>query len=228
MTPPAVTTSENFQEPTAVTIDSNQTTVAATGLAVFPNSAVVQLVSGDVLDEGAMVSELHGATVTVSDTSISAVDGDFAWSWLLADLEVVIHGANAPWTILVVPEIHDFGVSVPVVRVEEFRRLLSGRPGVEVRHQESSHHGVWPPSTAPLAAGLVPLVISEATPSEPTSLADALSLLDTAPVPLVETGDASPAGESNPPPASEQKRLRLRDRHSVSYTHLTLPTSDLV
>ena len=195
-----------------MTIETAQTTDAAPALAVFPNAAVVQLISGDVLDEGAVVTELHGATVTVSDTAIAAVDGDFAWSWLLADLELVIHGANAPWTILVVPDIHDFGVSVPVVRVEEFRRLLSGHPGIEVRHQDGHLQGVWPPSAAPLAGGLVPLVINEATPSEPTSMVDAMSLLDTAPVPVIEPDEVLPAGVGNSSPAPAQKRLRIRDR----------------
>ena len=98
-------------------------------LASFPDSSVVQLVSGDPQQAGALVAPLHGATVNVSSTKIVAVDGDFDWSWMIGDLTAVIHGADEPWTMLVVPGIADFGVSVPIGRVEEFRSLLDSLSG---------------------------------------------------------------------------------------------------
>ena len=98
-------------------------------LHTFENSFVVQLVGGDPEQDGALVAPLHGATITVSSTQIAAIDGDFDWSWKLADLTAVIHSANEPWTILVVPDIADFGVSVPIERVQEFRTLLGSIPG---------------------------------------------------------------------------------------------------
>jgi phosphate transport system ATP-binding protein len=95
------------------------------GITRFEGAAVVQLVGGDPQRSGALIAPLHDATIEVSDTSVSAVDGEFDWSWMLDDLTAVIHGAQEPWTILVVPGIADFGVSPPSDRVEEFRRRLS-------------------------------------------------------------------------------------------------------
>lgn len=102
----------------------------------FPGAAVVQLIAGDALGPDAVVAEVHPATVTVSDTVVTATDGDNSWSWLVADLEVVIHAANDQWTLLVVPGIDDFGVSLREQQVDEFRQLLAGVTGVEVRRQQ--------------------------------------------------------------------------------------------
>ncbi len=148
-----------------MTFDSTQTmSDAVSDVAEFPGSAVVQVVRGDAVDADAIVSELHAATVTVTDTQISAADGDIAWSWLIDDIEGVVHGANGSWTIFVVPGISDFGVSVPADRVDEFRRLLGGFPDIEVLHQPGSatSRSVL---LAPLAwaAPNAPLVICEAT-----------------------------------------------------------------
>ncbi len=105
-------------------------------LASFPRSAVVQLVDGDVLGPDAVVTELHPADVTVTESRIVATEGDIVWSWLVADLTMVIHGADAAWTIFVAPGISDFGVTVPVERVDEFRGVLARLSGGEVRHQQ--------------------------------------------------------------------------------------------
>jgi phosphate transport system ATP-binding protein len=109
-------------------------------LASFPGAAVVQLVSGDPRGPDAVVSNVHSATVTVTDRRIVAADGDIEWSWLVADLEAVFHGRTAPWTILVVPEISDFGVTIPTDRVEEFRRLLPYVRDIEVHN---GHMSAW-------------------------------------------------------------------------------------
>ena len=97
--------------------------------ASFPGSSVVQLVGGDAHGPAALVAPLHEATINVTSSRIAAVDGDFDWTWMLADMIDVIHGADEPWTILVVPGIADFGVSVPIDRVDEFRALLGSLPG---------------------------------------------------------------------------------------------------
>jgi phosphate transport system ATP-binding protein len=134
------------EEQTAVTTEPTNTFTGASPdghrpeveLASFPGAAVVQLVSGDPHGPDAVLSNVHAATVTVTDRRVVAADGDVAWSWLVADLEAVIHGSDAPWTILVVPEISDFGVTIPADRVDEFRRLLAYVPGVEVHNGHSS------------------------------------------------------------------------------------------
>ena len=110
-------------------------------LASFADASVVQLVGGDPQNPGALVAPLHGATVNVNSSKIVAVDGDFDWSWMLADLTAIIHGADEPWTILVVPGIADFGVSVPIARVDEFRSLLdslTGPPAIVQRRPEGT------------------------------------------------------------------------------------------
>ena len=52
-------------------------------LGSFPESWVVQRVSGDPQQSDALIVPLHNATVNVTATKITAVDGDFDWSWLL-------------------------------------------------------------------------------------------------------------------------------------------------
>jgi len=102
-------------------------------LGSFPGSSVVQLVGGDPQRRNALVAPLHDSTVNVSSSKVTAVDGDIDWAWMVNDLTAVVHGADEPWTILVVPGIADFGVSVPIGRVDEFRELLatlSGPPAV--------------------------------------------------------------------------------------------------
>jgi phosphate transport system ATP-binding protein len=120
-------------------------------LASFPGASVVQLVGGDPQRPGAVVAPLHGATVNVSSNKIVAVDGDFDWSWMLADLTAVVHGADEPWTILVVPGIADFGVSVPIERVDEFRSLLGslGGPPAIVQQSATPFVAFARPSTSP-------------------------------------------------------------------------------
>jgi phosphate transport system ATP-binding protein len=119
-----------------MTTDNSSAPSNEVELASFPSASVVQLVGGDPQRSGALVAPLHGATVGVTPSRIVAVGGDFDWSWMVADLTAIIHGADEPWTILVVPGIADFGVSVPIERVDEFRALLGtlGGPPAVVQH----------------------------------------------------------------------------------------------
>ncbi|HSL74728.1 MAG TPA: hypothetical protein VK853_09675, partial [Ilumatobacteraceae bacterium] len=112
-----------------MTADNTSLPTGDVELASFPGSSVVQLVGGDPQRRGALVAPLHGATITLTSSRVAAVDGDIDWTWMLADLTAVIHGADEPWTILVVPGIADFGVSVPIDRVDEFRSMLDSLPG---------------------------------------------------------------------------------------------------
>ena len=108
--------------------------------ATFPGSSVVQLVNGDARDRDAMVVELNRATVTVTDRHVSAGDGDQAWSWLLSDIEDVVHSPDEPWTILLVPGIREFGVSVPIELVGEFRTILDAQLQVLRQHDRIASH----------------------------------------------------------------------------------------
>ena len=63
--------------------------MATSILATFPTAWVVQLVDGDAVEPDAVVERLHEATVTITDRRISAIDGEDAWSWLVADLQLV-------------------------------------------------------------------------------------------------------------------------------------------
>ena len=102
-------------------------------MASFPGSAVVQLASDDALSADALVETLHPADVVITDRQIIARHGEIAWSWLISDLQTVIHGAKQPWTILVVPDIPDFGIAPPADRADEFRKVLASFPRVEAR-----------------------------------------------------------------------------------------------
>ena len=156
-------------------------------IASFPNAAVVQLVSGDPLQRDAVVSNLHAATVTVTDRRIIATAGDSPWSWLISDLEAVTHGADGSWTILVVAGITDFGVSIPLERADEFRVLVSQLPDVEVRYQQAS---LW---AAPLATP--PVVVETAS-------------VITAAIPVTVAAAMDPPTEEG----RSRKFMRTRDR----------------
>ncbi|MFM2076850.1 MAG: phosphate import ATP-binding protein PstB [Actinomycetota bacterium] len=141
-------------------------------LAVFADAAVVQVVSGDAHRADAVVTELHAATVRVTDQRIVAADGDFAWSWLVNDIAAVVHGADEPWTIFDVPGISDFGVAVPKERAAEFRESLAHLRNVEVVQQtRAAAIPPPPPMFPPPVTGPVPLVINAAEPTSSTALA---------------------------------------------------------
>jgi phosphate transport system ATP-binding protein len=112
-------------------------------MATFEGAQVVQFggpisSADDLQTVGAVaVRPLHTATVTVSSREISAVEGDFAWSWLVEDLERVVHGGADAWTLLEVPGITDFGVLLPADRVTEFRRLVDALLGFAAEPHDS-------------------------------------------------------------------------------------------
>jgi len=121
-------------------------------LGSFPGSSVVQLVGGDPQRRNALVAPLHDSTVNVSSSKLTAVDGDIDWAWMVNDLTAVVHGADEPWTILVVPGIADFGVSVPIERVREFRELLATLSGPRATMQDGGMRVGSAPTTAGIAA----------------------------------------------------------------------------
>jgi len=160
-----------------VNFDPQQTTVArvsaptsGASVATFADAAVVQLVTSDPMSPDALVTDLHPATVTVTESGVAARDGGMAWSWLWDDIDAVVHSTDGGWTIFVVPEISDFGVRVPPARVDEFRGMLAARAGIETRRQGRPPTVEPPPMTppsfspsmpAPVVA--VPLFIAQAT-----------------------------------------------------------------
>jgi phosphate transport system ATP-binding protein len=152
-------------------------------LASFQRAAVVQLVSNDALTTDAVVSELNPASVTITDSRVVAVGGETPWSWLISDLVAVIHGADAPWSIFVVPEISDFGVSVPEECVAEFRRVLAGIPGLDIQHQRPTPSVFASPAPRSPSFPLEPIVVAQATP-DPVTL----------PVALPVVQDSTPTG----------------------------------
>ena len=151
-------------------------------LGSFQRGAVVQLLSPDPCAADAVVIDLHPALVTVSGSRIAATDGDVAWSWSIDDIVRVVHGTAGPWTVIEVPDIADFGVSVPPDCVDEFRRALSAIDGIDIVYQQSAAPVVPPPPA--------PLVIVEAV-----TTADAYPI--TQPVPVIQ---AAPTMVSPLPP----------------------------
>ncbi len=206
-----------------MTIDPNAFAVAAgQGLVdsepvVFAGGTVVQLANGDASSPDAIVVDLHAASVTVTDTAITAVDSDIAWSWVTADLQAVVHADEEPWTIFVVPGIADFGVSVPPSRVDEFRQAIARVSPVAPVRQDSldepvSHAVLVPPAVANTPAmvdadavtGPVPLIITEAPVGGAVSI-DAQIV----PAPTQSITLSTP---SEFPSASRFRLLRSRDR----------------
>ena len=188
-------------------------------------ASVVQLVRGDAHGPDTMVMELHSATVTVTDARIVASDEDFAWEWLVADLDAAIHGAEEPWTIFVVPGISDFGVMIPAARVEQFRSALTALPGVAIRHQRGTTP-VAPPPAAPAApAAPVPMIVPS---PQPATIAALASLAD-APTILLDSVEHDPTvavGVVTAAEAVRQRRFRLRDRqHASPESTLLSPTT---
>ena len=114
----------------------------------FEGAAVVQVVNGDPAHVQAIVERVQPAILTVTEDRISAVAGEFEWSWLTSDIRAMTHASTGTWTIFDVPGIHDFGVAVPEERVAEFRGLLARLPWIVVVNQRerelSAHDGELP------------------------------------------------------------------------------------
>ncbi len=213
-------------------------------LASFPDAAVVQLLSGDPASLVAVVADLHPAHVILTDTCVTATDGDIAWSWLVSDLKTVVHG-HAGWTIFDVPGISDFGVSVAAGDVDEFRQALAGIQGLNVVYQDG---GQVIAKEVPVAERPVPLLLPELVVADET-------LMITEPVPIAEVVAITPADLSDlsgslsdsleAPNASlaptvvtaavvagqapKARRFRLRDRqpHVQSVADLNAPPATL-
>ena len=96
----------------------------------FSGGSVVQLIRGRG-DAGLDVIHLQDATVHVTDDGIAAVTGSDEWMWLFEDLESVLHSHDSSWTILSVPGVEEFGVSVSQDDVGRFRRALDAGRGPE-------------------------------------------------------------------------------------------------
>ena len=152
--------------------DSNDEARPETILATFPGAAVVQVVSGDAHRADAVVEVLHAATVTVTDDRVLAEDGDMAWAWLIVDMAAVVHGADGRWTIFDVPGISDFGVAFRGSDAEEFRRVLNGIPGIDIRHQSAPAGAVGTLPPPPSDSQPVPVI--------------------TAPLPIIVVGEPEP------------------------------------
>ena len=153
-------------------------------LATFQRGAVVQLLNGDARHNDALVVDLHPALVTVSASRIAATDGDVAWSWSIDDIVRVVHGTTGPWTVIEVPDLTDFGVSVPPDCVHEFRQALASFPAIEVVYQRAPSIEVPPPP---------PVAIVEAEP-----IVTAYPI--TQPVPVITTATPDPSRAATLPP----------------------------
>ena len=154
-------------------------------MAVFPGSAVVQLTSADALSADALVETLHPADVVITDRQIIARHGEIAWSWLISDLQTVIHGAKQRWTILVVPDIPDFGIAPPAERADEFRKVLASFPRVEARDQRRAGARPQLPTLMPLPATDVPSAFAPLAPAASAAGTAALPAPDLTAAPAV-------------------------------------------
>jgi phosphate transport system ATP-binding protein len=140
----------------------------------------------------------------------------------VADLAAVIHGADQPWTIFDVPGISDFGVALPPRRVEEFRDVVNGLPGVVVRRQQGAPlaaGSVLPPP--PPNTGPVPLIVASTAPLASASLAP-LAIGDTVESPVT---DDSVDHSTSPADTSSGRRFGLRDRGVQGSQLISAPTS---
>jgi phosphate transport system ATP-binding protein len=162
-----------------VTVDPTQQPTDT--VAVFPGSAVVELVTGDAHSRDAMVVDVHHATVQLTVQQLSATDGERSWAWLLSDVSDVVHSADEPWTIISVPGVTEFGVSVPLERVQEFRttldRLLSER---SVRWADDQSAVASVPAPPPMPPP--PLLIAPSEVDGSASLSQLATAPDGAPI----------------------------------------------
>ncbi len=183
-------------------------------LASFTGAAVVQLVWGEATSPGAVVSALHPATVTVTNSRVLASDGKIVWAWLLADLEAVTHSAYEAWTILAVPGIPDYGVSLPDERIDEFREVLGRMVARVVRMQRTETSG----ETASPEVPTLPLPVTEpvAFPAPSAGVA-----AEAAP-PEPSTASATPHGLTTTPAVGNLAGLDAREISAWFGTHQVL------
>jgi phosphate transport system ATP-binding protein len=190
----------------------------ATGaMASFEHGAVVQLLSDDPVAVDASVLDLHDALVTVSSAGIAATDGAVGWTWSFVDIERIVHSSSATWSVIEMPGLADFGVSVPADSVRQFRRILAAVPGLEIVEQHSAPTVVEPDTAGSSLADLAII----------TALADVVrdpSPVDiTAPLPVVTVAEVPwPPPPSVPdevpaaPPAAHHAGLAGLDARDIS------------
>jgi phosphate transport system ATP-binding protein len=210
---------------------------AGVPLGHFPLAWVVQVVDGDPVSAEALIAEVLPCDVTVLDDRILARDGDgVEWSWFAADIETLVHGTDATWTIFDVPGINDFGISVPVDRADEFRRMLDTLPGVTVRFQESrpaptaqrevNDIGDMPWANTAPASGPLPIVIGSPAPTSlpappPPPPPSQLDPLITTPLPVVV---GAPAPTSLPGHHGDEPSAVLVSSAVVTSVHEPAPS----
>jgi phosphate transport system ATP-binding protein len=170
-------------------------------LGSFPRGSVVQLLS----DRGAAgldVVHLHDATINLTASAVTAVSDDDEWSWLLNDLESVLHSHDSSWTILAVPGVPDFGVSVSSDDVGRFRRALDAA---------RNHERVEPPMEMPVEreAAREPEAPDEAPDEQPPTIAhDGRAPKHAATPAIVEAAPVdAPEGFDEDPPLKHAPRI---------------------
>jgi phosphate transport system ATP-binding protein len=120
------------------------TTPTETMLGSFAGSSVVQLVATTA---GQTVITVHAATVTVTDSRVTATDEGFRWSWRVDEIEAITISESEPWTILDTPTSRGFGVAVRPDQVAQFRKALAALPDIArlPEHAVRMHAGVIDP-----------------------------------------------------------------------------------
>ena len=176
---------------------------------VYTGAYVVQLSCGRPNEHGSSVSELHAATVVLTDARVSADDGLNEWSWLLRDIDAVHHAADGPWTILAVPGVPDHGVSLRDGDVAEFRRTLDQLRGVE------PPRATPPPPPAPVTAPPTP------PPAPVIDLDDPTLTVEPAAAPIQIRSDCS-AGSVQAATATTAASLEARSISAWFGTHHVL------
>ena len=194
-------------------------------VATFDNGSVVQVIGGDPRATDAVVTEIHPATIVLTESELVARDGDIEWCWMYADLAFVTHGEHAGWTILGTEQMPDFGVAVPSGDVEDFRRWLDLLRGArehtddrapfsngaaDVQASNGQTALLLPPPSGPIDPLLAPV------PPAPSAAAQVplLQVLDvpTVQMPVVATVVAAETG---------RRGLRGRSNHITSADQLS-------
>ena len=199
-----------------------------TELALFAEASVVQLLTDDATEPDAYVEVLHPAMVTVSDARIAAVDGDVAWSWLVSDISMIVHSANGGWSIIVVPDIEDFGVQLLGDDVVAFRsairqlqipvKMQRAPIGLPVDVAPYGSDGEFDAADEPVADGvaeLPPPTLDSAAVAPPTPITEEL-LIVVADSPFVPAAAAATA-----PVVVDERRFGLHGRRDAGDAALT-------
>ncbi len=184
----------------------------------------MQLVGPEALSAEASVSTLHEATVTITNTRLVATDGTFDWLWMVSDLEMVVHATDAAWTVMVTPDIADFGVAVAAHDVERFRAALATLAGVESKYQ---HRRQPSTSTAELDLDNQQPPVDAATSSDPASLPLMfVAAVDSALVDIASSAVPAPETARLTPPEPVEASLAERSSLNSSIASVDLTGID--